>query len=326
MNRYRQLKVAIIAASLFTEGGDWRSLFVYARREELRGEKVALIRLGARRSARQFLAIAAFAPRVILNGLGTVGTWRGLLLASIRKDVGIYLHETAYMLDEFRHGAPWRYRWLKKIMRRNPVLCVSRQAEQLYQERFGAQRTCVVYECPGTEEASSNEFDPSATHIVMTGSLNPRKGVELFSRVADLAAVRHPTWKFHWLGAVATMEHLYQSPKVTWHGWTWYPGEFLQRCQLFFLASVDDPCPLSALEALGRGLPVVAYRGTGTAEIVEGLPGCAVFSEHTPEAAMEALEQALVSPSEPAERVAAFQQVASMNAFSQRIDDALSMS
>jgi glycosyltransferase involved in cell wall biosynthesis len=126
----------------------------------------------------------------------------------------------------------------------------------------------------------------------MVGSINERKGVELFSKVADLAAESHPNWQFHWIGSKATMGELYQSPKVTWHGWQWNPRDIVQQCDLFFLSSIDDPCPLAALEALHMGKRCVAYKKTGTAELIENLQGCSVYHEYEPRAALKALTTA----------------------------------
>jgi glycosyltransferase involved in cell wall biosynthesis len=149
----------------------------------------------------------------------------------------------------------------------------------------------VVYECPGDVEPL--QLDQSKTHIVMVGSINERKGVELFSQVADLASVAHPDWQFHWIGSKATTSPLYQSPKVLWHGWQWNPRDIVRQCDVFFLSSIDDPCPLAALEALQLGKRCVAYRNTGTAELIEGLDGCAVFEDHQVSCAYVCIQAAL---------------------------------
>jgi len=295
MQRYRNSRVTILASSLFSEGGDWRSIYFFAKHLESQGEAVAMVHIGGKRGFRQMLAAAVSAPRLLVNGLGTLARWPVLLICLWRKDVRIYLHETGYALDQFQSHSPLRYRLLVKILRRNPVLCVSKQAEAHYRERFGSTRTHVVYECPGDIEPSL--LDPDKTHIVMVGSINERKGVELFSRVADLSAETHPGWQFHWIGSKATMDNLYQSPKVTWHGWQWNPQDIVRQCDVFFLSSIDDPCPLAALEALHMGKRCVAYTNTGTAELILGVPGCAVFDDYAVEAASLALNAAMAKDS-----------------------------
>jgi glycosyltransferase involved in cell wall biosynthesis len=322
LQRYRQLKVAIVASGLFTEGGDWRSIYFYARSQETQGAKIALINPSGQRGLRQWLAAAWFSPRVIVNGLGTLASWRVLFFCWLRKDIRIYLHETRFILDGFQAGSPIRYRIVRNILRRYPVLCVSRKAEVYYRERFGSGRTHVVHECPGAGD--SLKLDPSKIHIAMVGSINKRKGAELFSAVADLASDRHPEWRLHWIGGLATMDPIYRSAKVTWHGWNWTPMNVVDQCQAFFLSSIDDPCPLSAIEAMQAGKRCVAYKDTGIAELIEGVPGCFVFDEYSPEAALAAIERALAAGPADTEAIAArAKERTSLFAFTQSIDDAL---
>jgi glycosyltransferase involved in cell wall biosynthesis len=238
-----------------------------------------------------------------------------------RKDVQIYLHETEHALDNCRLVWPLRYRVISQILSRNPVLCVSQKAAKLYRERFGTKRTHVIYECPG--DSSDVQLDPARIHIVNVGSLNERKGVELLSKVADLAKERHPDWQFHWVGGTAIMNKLYLSPAVVWHGFMWHPNDLVAQCRLFFLSSVDDPCPLSALEALQSGIGCVAFCSTGTAEIIAGLKGCEVYGQHTPESAIASLESALNQRVDVEDQKRAMKRLVGLDQFSRAIDQSL---
>lgn len=291
MKRYANSEVTILISSLFSEGGDWRSIYFFAKRLEAQGRSITLVSVNAKRGFRQMWAAAVFAPRLLVNGLGTLTKWPMLLICLWRKDARIYLHETGYMLDEFKASSPYRYRIVSRILSRNPLLCVSKQAEEMYRQRFGNVRTHVVYECPG--DVKPPDLDPSKKNIVMVGSINERKGAELFSRVADLAAEKYPEWVFHWIGSKASMNKLYQSENVTWHGWQWNPREFVYQCDLFFLSSIDDPCPLAALEAIHMGKPCVAFSGTGTAELISDLKNCEVFLKHCENTAIDAIAKCL---------------------------------
>lgn len=323
MNRYRDARIVVLASTIHSEGGDWRSVYVLARHLEMQGESAPLINLGSKRSLRQFLAAVVFSPRLVVNGLGTALRWPVLLACLVRPNIALYLHETNYMLEQARDTKRVRFRFLQWVLRRNLLLCVSEQAETLYREHFGASRTHVVYECIGGD-VEGGLFDPKKTHIVMVGSINERKGADLFSRVADLAAERHPDWQFHWVGGMATMDSIYQSDRVTWHGWQWVPKDVVSRCDLFFLSSLDDPCPLAALEAGSMGKRLVAYRETGTAEIIDGLRGCRVFETYEPDAVTAAIEEALGDGKGVGSGIQeAVKSISGVEAFVDRLDQAM---
>ncbi|MGF1532022.1 MAG: glycosyltransferase family 4 protein [Puniceicoccaceae bacterium] len=322
LQRYRSSRLTILASSLFSEGGDWRSIYFLGKSLESRGESIIMVQVGGRRGLRQTLAAAFGSPNLLVNGLTTISRWHVLLLCLLRKDVRIYLHENQYILDQIQSQAPLRYRLLRRILAQNPILCVSEQAKSLYQERFQAVTTHVVYECPGN--VNPPDLDPGQVHIIMVGSVNHRKGAELFSKTADIAAERFPSWQFHWVGGKATMDQLYQSPKVVWHGWQWNPQDLVRQADLFLLASIDDPCPLAALEALQLGKRCVAYRETGIAEIIADLPGCRVFEEYSPVAALEALSRAFDPPHLPEKIKEHAQSLSGLEPFTSRVLNAFS--
>lgn len=322
--KYRNFKLVVLGSTFHSEGGDWRSIFFHARRLETKGDPVMMIRVGGRRGFRQTIASLVYSPKVIVNGLGTLSHWTILLGCLFRNGVAVYLHETGYMLDQMERTMPLRFQLIRRVLGRNHLLCVSKQSEKLYQERFGAVHTSVVYECPGDQEVSS--LDSRFTHIVMTGSINERKGVELFSKVADIASEKKPDWRFHWVGGLATQNKIYRSDRVEWHGWKWSPREWVQQGDVFFLSSLDDPCPLSALEAMGHGLRMVSFRGTGIAELIENLPGCRVFEEYRAEGAFKAIEATLAEKSDQEKIMDRVREVSSPESFGRRINEVMNSS
>jgi len=292
--RYRSLDLVIVGYSLFSEGGDWRSIYLYFRDAQQKGRGIHLVDGRRPDGRKQLLAAAAFAPRIVVNALASLMRWPCLLLCLFRRDVFIYLHDTEYMLDRCHRSHPLRYRLIRRVLRRNPVLCVSRQAENLYRERYGSTRTHVVYEC--TRVTTLDAFTPGRLHILMAGSMDQRKGVPLFSQVAELAATRFPGWRFHWCGGSGSTADLHRSGRVSWHGWQPALHPFMERADIFFLSSLDDPCPLVALEALAAGKKCVVFRQTGVAELVEGLAGCAVYEDYSAQAALAAIREAASAP------------------------------
>jgi glycosyltransferase involved in cell wall biosynthesis len=291
--RYKNTQIAVVGTSFHTAGGDWRSIYLYAQGAGGGGRKVIIVNPLAVRGWRQAGAVLCFSPRVIVNALCSFQSWLVVLMCLLRPEVRVYLHETEYALDAYRRSNPLRYRILCFVIRRNPILCTSRSAEALYRKRFGARNTAVVYECPG--DIGEIQLDPDRLHIINVASLEERKGAKLFSEVADLAKERHPDWQFHWVGGFPENEGGPLSAAVERHGFMWQPSEIVKQCRLFFLSSLDDPCPLSALEALHAGVGCVAYAKTGTAELVESIPGCGVFTDYTAQSALAAIEAALAA-------------------------------
>lgn len=318
MNRYKAADIAFVGTTWFTEGGDWRSAYLYARKAQSAGRNVLIVNPLGKRGIRQTLATWAVCRRIVVNALTAFDSWVVFAMCLCRSDVRIYLHETQHALNGYQTAHPLKYRLLAYILSRNPLLCVSAGAEALYKSRFGANNTRVVYEFPGSD--GEVRLDPNRVHILNVGSLNERKGVELFGQVADLAKERHPDWQFHWVGGLATLTRLYQSPAVKWHGFMWSPSDLAKQCRLFFLSSVDDPCPLSALEALQAGLACVAYKDTGTAEIIGCLKGSGVFQSYCAEAAIQQIEKALQVEVDPEAQKSKLARLVGSAAFNEAID------
>ena len=227
--RYHQSELVVIGSTFFSEGGDWKSIYLYARNAQVNGRAVLMV--NSRLAWRQVLPAWFFAPRIVVNALASFDSWLLIALCLARRDVSIYLHETGYALDAFANSCPLKYRILLRIFSRNPLLCVSQQAARLYRQRFNSESASIIHECTGDDVSS---LDPDCVHIVNVGSLNERKGVDLFSRVADLARIHHPSWKFHWVGGLASMNNLYFSPAVSWYGFMWQPVTLVKQCQVFF--------------------------------------------------------------------------------------------
>jgi hypothetical protein len=134
----------------------------------------------------------------------------------------------------------------------------------------------------------------------MVGTVQDRKGVDLFSRTAELAHARGLPWRFAWIGShtsrVAHRSLL--SDRVAWLGALSRERvrEELAACDAFFLSSVDDPMPLSVVEAVQHRLRVVTYERVGSREVLGGVGGYRSFAEYTPRAALDALRAVLAEP------------------------------
>lgn len=211
----------------------------------------------------------------------------------------IYLHETDFVFDRLEREMPAEYAAFAAAAGAFNFLTVSQRQEEMLAQRFGATKTWRVSETSplvaGEMPDKMAEAGDRPLTIVMAGTLQPRKGVTLFSEAADLAKAAGLPWHFVWAGGeVGQSEGLYRSANVDFLGNLVAADmeQLLRRADIFFLASVDDPFPLACLEALQMRKRCVVFRETGTAEIVGGITGCAVYDTHTASAAFAALKKA----------------------------------
>lgn len=315
---YRSRALVVIGDDFFSEGGAWRSVYRYFRRAEAAGKAVLLVDLRKRNTCRSMMASFLFSPRLLVNGLGLFQRWSGILPGLMRRDMLIYLHDTAYMVDGFARQHPWKFYFFRRILRRNIILCVSEQMQDYYRKEFGVTRSHVVREAVALP--APPEFDPNVRNIVMVGSLDERKGVKLFSEVAAAAAAKRLPWKFHWIGGLASQSLGALSSDVRWWGWQDTPLEFTGRADVFFLSSMDDPLPLACLEAMMLGRRCVVYRQTGIAEMIEDIRGCAVFENYSATDAMRALEKVLAETPDSARLIQITRDNASVPALADKLE------
>ncbi|NKE48684.1 glycosyltransferase family 4 protein [Roseomonas frigidaquae] len=241
----------------------------------------------------------------------------------------IYLHETAWTLERFRQTAPDLWQGFAERLPTALLLCVSAAQARLLAGQYGATRCVVVgnaTEVPRPAEAPPPAPAGARIAIAMLGTVQARKGPALFGAVAERAAALALPWDFSWIGHDVQEPGLPPpSPAVRWAGrmeGAALAAE-LAAMDLLLLSSADDPMPLSVIEALALGKRVVAYAGTGAAEAVAGLPGCGVFADYTPEAALAALQAALARPADAGAIAARGLDLASPTGLAQRVLAAL---
>jgi glycosyltransferase involved in cell wall biosynthesis len=321
-NRLRHSKLVVITFDFNPHGGSFISINNYSQYSKGKGEIVEMIAFDSRYGFVKILISFFLAKKILFNSLYCFNFSSLLLFSLLRKDALVYLHETQYAINDFKKRMPFKYKVFKKVVQKNRIVCVSRKQQEYFISEFGAKSTFVVYENIGSR--LHIPFPKGqGLHILMVGYIMERKGVDLFSRVADKAKQEGENWNFHWIGS-GSFEGLYKSDNVRWLGYHPYPRIFYEDIDIFFLSSVDDPFPLSCLEALGSYKKVVCYKGTGVEEILSDVSGCAVFEDYSVEAAFNALKSALNRPLDIDKVNFINRNISSTASFSERFDGLLS--
>jgi glycosyltransferase involved in cell wall biosynthesis len=139
--------------------------------------------------------------------------------------------------------------------------------------------------------------DKGGRVVLNVGFADERKGIDIFLRVAERAAVEAPHLRFVWVGNLHlhVEERLAEAggppPNVHFVPFTKDVSDHYAACDVFFLTSREDPFPAVVLEAMSIGRPVVAFHGSGGIEQLVAAHGTLVDRDEDA-AAVAALEAA----------------------------------
>lgn len=145
----------------------------------------------------------------------------------------------------------------------------------------------------------------AAPEVLYLARLHPRKRPEAFVRAASLVLTRRPGVFFTLHGAdegsLPAVRELIDrcrlAPQVAYGGPLDHDAalERIRAADVYVLPSVDEPFPMSVLEALAAGTPVVCTRSCGIAgELLAR--GAALVTDGSPAALAGAVERLLTDP------------------------------
>lgn len=138
---------------------------------------------------------------------------------------------------------------------------------------------------PNTVAVANQPCDPvggEQKKLITVARLVPRKNLHrLIDEFASIAP-KHPNWVLQILGDGPMMKEFQQTisakglkQQVELLGHTDVPYSFLEQAQLFVLPSVFEGFPMSSLEAMAHGMPLVGYTACNgiNEQIVDGVNG-----------------------------------------------------
>ena len=194
------------------------------------------------------------------------------------------------------------YRWLDAGLcrRADAVIVPSRASAEILVRRVGYPRESV-HVIPNGVEVPSPSSESGGTLVGTLSVLEPVKGLEVFLHAGARLAERRPELRFAIFGSGSQAEPLARlASELGIAERLERPGhvaasEALGRLRVFVLCSYWETMPLSLLEAMATGVPVVATRVGGIPEVA--VDGTAQLVEPGDDAALaDAIERLLVDP------------------------------
>jgi len=151
--------------------------------------------------------------------------------------------------------------------------------------------------------AATRSADPTTPEVLYLARLTPRKRPTLIVDVADALQAEFPGTRYRIVGpdegegpaVQAAIER--SSADVVWEG-PLDPDKTLARMSsagIFVLPSVDEPYPMSVLEAMSVGLPVVVTDTCGLAPLV-ARTGAGLVVDSRPASLVDAVRSLLGDP------------------------------
>ncbi|MGC0774641.1 MAG: glycosyltransferase [Candidatus Acidiferrum sp.] len=171
--------------------------------------------------------------------------------------------------------------WRRAVRWADAVVFISEGVREFYvtRDRLSRHNTSVIYNGIDLDKFSPHHAHPTAAlptfRVGSVGRLVPAKDHVTLIRSFAMANAGMPAAELHILGdgpcraaITQTAESLGIAGRVFLHGASLDVPGFLTTLDLFVLSSIDEGLPISLMEALAVGLPVVSTRLPGLTELV----------------------------------------------------------
>ncbi|MBN2134871.1 MAG: glycosyltransferase, partial [Acidobacteria bacterium] len=202
------------------------------------------------------------------------------------------------LYEHTNHGyIPWRHQQLERI---NYAVVISGKGEKYIEDMYPFMKGKTIVSRIGTTDYGLNPRSSSdAFRIVSCSNINAVKRVELI-----VQALRHTKRNIEWIhfgdGPLKNkVEKLAStlSPNIKWKlAGALIHDELMQYYQnspvdLFLNVSSSEGVPVSVMEAMSFGIPVIATNVGGTCEIVSEKTGLLIDKDFAPELLAQKIEE-----------------------------------
>jgi len=211
------------------------------------------------------------------------------------------------------HRAHWRYRWMRRWA--DELVTVSEDGRQqlarstgLPPDRIGVMANGVDTEQfkPVTDKVAVRKelgLPERCLAVVVAARLSPEKDLETLLRAFAIASRAHPDAELWIVGDGAERERLeLLSRELGLTSNTRFLGarsdvnRVLSSADVFALSSVSEGLSIALIEAAASGLPIVATKVGGNAEIANPPAGGRLVAPRNPDAFAAALGELLADP------------------------------
>ncbi|MFU8946821.1 glycosyltransferase [Mycetocola zhadangensis] len=156
----------------------------------------------------------------------------------------------------------------------------------------------------GVPQTTERRDDATGREILYLARLAPRKRPLVFVEAARRLASKYPGARFSLVGPDegegARVERAIDESPATGLRWEGAlapeeTGRRMSEASIYVLPSVDEPFPMSVLEAMAVGLPVIITESCGLAPLVRRT-GSGIVTDESLEALVGAIDSLLASP------------------------------
>lgn len=156
----------------------------------------------------------------------------------------------------------------------------------------------------GVPNATQSQAQETQVEVLFLARLHQRKRPDIFVRASAILASRHPDVRFTIIGAdegmgrqvVNLIASSGYSDRIVWEG-SVAPDQSvhrMRRAAIYVLPSINEPFPMSVLEALSVGLPVVVTESCGIADTVRHA-GAGIVVDESLESLVAGIHRLIVS-------------------------------
>ncbi|SDZ78516.1 Glycosyltransferase involved in cell wall bisynthesis [Thiothrix caldifontis] len=180
-------------------------------------------------------------------------------------------HGAAFLRQDVSPTKLSLFIWLEKLgnwCAGQVIACSASEAAAFQRYGIPADYINNGVECAKRPATPPTQTDTYCT-IVVAGRISQQKNPALFNEIA-LAFLDQPHVRFVWIGD-GELRHLLTAPNIHCTGWVEPPEvtAHLQQATIYLSTSLWEGLPLSALQAMCQGLPLVLSECTGHVDIVQ---------------------------------------------------------